>query len=144
MRFLILNGPNLNLLGIREPDIYGHKDYNELVQFLQKCCSQEGIACEIIQSNHEGILIDEIQKAIDSYDGIIINAAAYSHTSIAILDALNAVKLPAVEVHLSDISTREAFRTVSLLSKACITTFMGKGFESYREAIIYLKQYITD
>lgn len=144
MKFLILNGPNLNLLGIREPDIYGRQDYAALERFITGACRAEGIECRIVQSNHEGVLVDEIQAALGVYDGIIINPAAYTHTSIAILDALKAVALPAVEVHLSDISRRESFRAISYAGMACLATCMGRGFDSYRDAIIFLKHSISD
>ena len=113
MKFLFLNGPNLNLLGLREPDIYGTRDYAALEDFIRRTCEEECIECEIFQSNHEGVLVDKIQLAYGSFDGIVINPAAYTHTSVAILDALKAVAIPAVEVHLSDVSSREAFRQVS-------------------------------
>lgn len=144
MKFLILNGPNLNLLGIREPDIYGRQDYAALERFITGACRAEGIECRIVQSNHEGVLVDEIQAALGVYDGIIINPAAYTHTSIAILDALKAVALPAVEVHLSDISRRESFRAISYAGMACLATCMGRGFDSYRDAIIFLKHSISN
>lgn len=144
MKLLILNGPNLNLLGIREPEHYGSRSYEDLKAYITQCCDELGIDCMILQSNHEGVLVDEIQAALGVYDGIVINPAAYTHTSIAILDALRAVRLPAVEVHLTDISNREPFRAVSYPGMACLTTCKGKGFESYREAIAYLNRYISD
>ena len=140
MKFLVINGPNLNMLGIREPDIYGRQDYAALVQFVQRSCSELGAECELFQSNHEGALVDKIQAAYGNADGIIINPAAYTHTSIAILDALKAVGIPAVEVHLSDISAREPFRQVSYAGLACVKTFAGHGFEGYRMAAQYLAQ----
>ena len=112
MKLLILNGPNLNLLGLREPEIYGDRNYAALVSYVEGVCQREGIECRVFQSNHEGALVDEIQAAYGVYDGIVINPAAYTHTSVAILDALKAVHIPAVEVHISDISAREAFRQV--------------------------------
>ncbi len=142
MKFLILNGPNLNLLGLREPAIYGSRTYAALEDFLRNCCQAEGIDCVIAQSNHEGVLVDRIQEACGLFDGIIINPAAYTHTSVAILDALKAVALPAVEVHLSDINEREPFRHISYPGMACLTTCKGKGFDSYKEAIAYLKAYL--
>ena len=142
MKFLILNGPNLNLLGLREPEIYGKQNYAALEQFLRDTCEAQGVECVIAQSNHEGVLVDRIQEAYGLFDGIIINPAAYTHTSVAILDALKAVQLPAIEVHLSDISTREAFRSISYAGMACLTTCKGHGFESYKEAIQYLKAYL--
>ncbi len=144
MKLLILNGPNLNLLGLREPDIYGTQNYAALVRFITDACRQENIECEIFQSNHEGVLVDQIQAAYGVFDGIVINPAAYTHTSVAILDALKAVALPAVEVHLSDVSQREAFRQVSYAGMACIKTYMGLGFEGYRQAILYLKAHLSE
>lgn len=139
MKLLILNGPNLNLLGLREPAIYGTQDYAALVRFVEDVCRQENIECEIYQSNHEGALVDKIQSAYGVFDGIVINPAAYTHTSVAILDALKAVALPAVEVHLSDVSQREAFRQISYAGMACVKTYMGLGFAGYRQAVQYLK-----
>lgn len=138
MRLLILNGPNLNLLGSREPEIYGRTTYAELCRMLTDYCAGKGIDCEIFQSNHEGELIDKIQAAVGVYDAIVINAAAYTHTSIAIADALRAVMLPAAEVHLTDIDRREEYRKVSYLRDACIGSFYGKGAASYTEAIDFL------
>ena len=143
MKLLILNGPNLNLLGLREPSIYGTQNYEALVHFVQDVCKQENIECEIFQSNHEGALVDKIQTAYGVFDGIVINPAAYTHTSVAILDALKAVALPAVEVHLSDVSQREAFRQVSYAGMACVKTYMGLGFEGYRQAVLYLKKLLS-
>ena len=143
MKLLILNGPNLNLLGLREPAIYGTQDYAALVRFVEDVCRQEGIECEIYQSNHEGALVDKIQSAYGVFDGIVINPAAYTHTSIAILDALKAVAIPAVEVHLSNVSQREAFRQISYAAMACVKTYMGLGFAGYRQAILYLKDYLA-
>ncbi len=142
MKLLILNGPNLNLLGLREPDIYGGESYGALCRFIESVCAAEELECEIFQSNYEGALVDEIQAAYGVCDGIVINPAAYTHTSIALLDALKAVALPAVEVHLSDVDAREPFRRVSYPGMACIKTFKGMGFEGYREAILYLKAYL--
>lgn len=139
MKLLILNGPNLNLLGLREPAIYGTQNYAALVRFVEDVCRQENIECEIYQSNHEGALVDKIQSAYGVFDGIVINPAAYTHTSVAILDALKAVALPAVEVHLSDVSQREAFRQISYAGMACVKTYIGLGFEGYRQAVQYLK-----
>lgn len=143
MKLLILNGPNLNLLGLREPAIYGTQNYDALVRFCQDACRAAGAACKVFQSNHEGALVDEIQAAYGVYDGIVINPAAYTHTSVAILDALKAVAIPAVEVHLSDVTQREDFRQISYARLACIKTFMGLGFEGYRQAILFLKSYIN-
>ena len=142
MQLLIINGPNLNMLGIREPDIYGKQTYTDLVNYLEDVCADMNITCEVFQSNHEGQIVDKIQKAYGIIDGIVINPAAYTHTSVAILDALKAVALPCVEVHLSDIDSREDFRKVSYPSKACLKTFAGYGFEGYKKAIVYLKEYI--
>ena len=142
MKLLILNGPNLNLLGRREPDIYGRQDFPALERFICETCEREGVACELFQSNHEGALVDKIQEAWGVFDGIVINPAAYTHTSVAILDALKAVAIPAVEVHLSDVMSREEFRHVSYAGKACVKTYMGLGFEGYRQAILFLKDYL--
>ena len=143
MKLLILNGPNLNLLGLREPAIYGTQNYDALVRFCQDACREIGAECRVFQSNHEGALVDEIQAAYGVYDGIVINPAAYTHTSVAILDALKAVAIPAVEVHLSDVTQREDFRQISYARLACVKTFMGLGFEGYRQAILFLKSYIN-
>lgn len=142
MKFLIINGPNLNMLGVREPDIYGKRDFKALVEYIEQCCAEAGVECKTFQSNHEGAIVDEIQAAYGEMDAIVINPAAYTHTSVAILDALKAVALPAVEVHLSDIYTREEFRHVSYPSMACLKSVYGKGFEGYKEAIEFLKTYI--
>lgn len=142
MKLLVINGPNLNMLGVREPDVYGRQNYAALVELIEKTCRAENIEVEVFQSNHEGDLVDHIQSAYENTDGIIINPAAYTHTSVAILDALKAVALPAVEVHLSDVSAREDFRQISYAGMACIKTYMGLGFEGYRQAILYLKDYI--
>lgn len=144
MTVLILNGPNLNLLGVREPELYGRQDYAALTALVEETCRAEGIEMEMVQSNHEGVLVDTIQQALGRFDGIVINPAAYTHTSVAILDALKAVALPAVEVHISDVSKREAFRQVSYAGQACIKTFMGLGLEGYRQAILYLKGYLEE
>ena len=143
MKLLILNGPNLNLLGLREPAIYGTQNYDALVRLCQDACRAAGAECKVFQSNHEGALVDEIQAAYGVYDGIVINPAAYTHTSVAILDALKAVAIPAVEVHLSDVTQREDFRQISYARLACVKTFMGLGFEGYRQAILFLKSYIN-
>ena len=144
MKFLILNGPNLNLLGLREPDIYGRQTYADLAAFVQAVCAREGIECEVRQSNHEGVLVDWIQEAYGKFDGIVMNPAAYTHTSVALLDALKAVGLPAAEVHLSNIYDREDFRHISYPGKACVKTVYGKGFAGYEEAICFLKNYIQE
>ncbi len=138
MKLLVINGPNLNLLGLREPDIYGHENYASLLELIESTCAQRGIQVECFQSNHEGAIVDKIQEAYGTQDAIVINPAAYTHTSVAILDALKAVALPAVEVHLSDISAREAFRQHSFVSPACRKTIAGHGFQGYVEAIDYL------
>lgn len=140
MKILVINGPNLNLLGVREREIYGEKSYAELCAFIEQVCAGEGVSCAIFQSNHEGAIVDRIQQAYGVEDAIVINPAAYTHTSIAILDALRAVALPAVEVHLSRLSERESFRQISYTSLACEKTIDGLGFEGYREAIRYLTQ----
>ena len=138
MKILILNGPNLNLLGLREPDIYGTESYQALLDSIDETCRQAEIEYEVFQSNHEGALVDKIQQAYGNFDGIVINPAAYTHTSVAILDALKAVGLPAVEVHLSDVSRREDFRQVSYVRLACCKTFAGHGFAGYRMAAEHL------
>lgn len=135
MKLLIINGPNLNMLGIREPGIYGKSTYNDLINMISDYCVKQGIECEFYQSNHEGALVDKIQEAYGVFDGIVINPGAYTHTSVAILDALKCVSIPAVEVHISDISQREEFRRHSYISAACIKTIKGLGFDGYIEAI---------
>ena len=140
MKILFLNGPNLNMLGIREPEIYGRETYSDLEQYIRDFSADLGIECKILQSNHEGALVDAIQEAYGAMDAIVINAAAYTHTSIALLDALKAVSLPAVEVHLSDVSKREDFRQVSYVGMACKRAFAGYGFAGYRMAAEYLLQ----
>ena len=144
MKFLVINGPNLNMLGIREPDIYGSSSFAALEELVRQVCREEGIEVELFQSNHEGAIVDCIQSAYGKVDGIIINPAAYTHTSIAILDALKAVAIPAVEVHLSDVSRREDFRQISYAGMACVKTFMGLGFDGYRQAVLHLKQYLQE
>ena len=138
MKLLVINGPNINLLGLREPEIYGKQDYAALLAYIQEQCLAAGVEADCLQSNHEGAIVDAIQAAYGKYDGIVINPAAYTHTSIAILDALKAVGIPAVEVHLSNIREREAFRQTSYARLACEKTFAGMGFEGYAEAIRYL------
>lgn len=140
MKILILNGPNMNLLGLREPALYGRDTYEDLVALAEKTCREEGLGCVCVQSNHEGVLIDEIQKAREDCDGIVINPAGYSHTSIAMADALRAVGLPAVEVHITDPEQREPFRRVSYTGMACCKTIKGQGIDGYRQAILYLKE----
>ena len=140
MKILVLNGPNINMLGIREPGIYGKSTFADLLALLEETAKAENIQIDQYQSNHEGCLVDKIQEALGVYDGIVINPAAYTHTSIAILDALKAVAIPTVEVHISDVSTREDFRQVSYARLACCKTIMGHGLEGYREAVLYLKE----
>lgn len=135
MKILVLNGPNLNMLGIREPAIYGDRNYAALVSYIETAAKELGCEVEVRQSNHEGVLVDWIQEAYGKFDGILINPAAYTHTSVAILDALKAVSLPAVEVHLSDINTREPFRHISYAGMACIATYKGLGFQGYKEGL---------
>ena len=142
MKLLIINGPNLNMLGLREPDIYGRQDYKALEKLIHETCEAEGIEVEVFQSNHEGAIVDRIQAAYENTDGIVINPAAYTHTSVAILDALKAVAIPAVEVHISDVKSREDFRQISYAGMACVKTYMGLGFEGYRQAILFLKDYL--
>lgn len=134
-KFLVINGPNINMLGIREPGIYGKGTYRDLVQLIKTAAAELGVSVDFFQSNHEGDLVDEIQRAYGVYDGIVINPAAYTHTSVAIADALKAVSVPAVEVHISDVSKREDFRQVSYVRPVCIATVMGKGFDGYIEAL---------
>ena len=142
MKLFVINGPNLNMLGIREPGIYGAQTYAQLVGFVQDAAKREGVTVECFQSNHEGEIVDLIQRAYGVADGIIINPAAYTHTSIAILDALKAVGLPAVEVHLSDVAKREAFRQVSYAGQACLQKYIGLGFQGYAHAIAWLKAHL--
>lgn len=138
MNILVINGPNLNMLGIREPGIYGKNTFHDLLALLEQTAQEEGIHVEQYQSNHEGDLVDKIQWAYGKMDGIVINPGAYTHTSVAILDALKAVSLPAVEVHISDVDAREPFRQISYAGLACVKTIKGHGLEGYREAIRYL------
>ena len=140
MKFLVINGPNINMLGIREKNIYGTGTYKDLIEYIKKFCDAENIEVSFMQSNHEGDIVDAIQDAYGKYDGIVINPAAYTHTSIAILDALKAVDIPAVEVHLSDVENREEFRKISYVRDACISSVSGQGFESYILAIKKLKE----
>ncbi len=140
-KIYIVNGPNLNMLGIREPDIYGRQTYEDLVNVVTAYCTEKDVEPIFVQSNHEGELVTAIQNAyFEEADGIVINPAAYTHTSVALLDALKAIALPAVEVHLSDVSAREAFRQVSYIREACIATISGKGVDGYKEAIDLLLQ----
>lgn len=138
MKLLVINGPNLNMLGIREKNIYGTQTFKALEKYILDCCAEAGVEAELFQSNHEGAIVDRIQQAWGVIDGIVINPAAYTHTSVAILDALKAVSIPAVEVHLSDVNAREAFRHISYAGMACEEHFIGLGFEGYRRAIEYL------
>ena len=138
MKILVLNGPNINMLGIREPGIYGKKTFADLLNFLNKTAIETGIEIDQYQSNHEGDLVDKIQAAYGNYDGIVINPAAYTHTSVAILDALKSVSIPAVEVHISDVDSREAFRQISYAGMYCEKTIKGQGLDGYHQAILYL------
>ncbi len=140
MKFLIINGPNLNMLGIREPKIYGKENYEFLTQTVQQACADAGVECEIYQSNHEGAIVDKIQESYGVVDGIVINPAAYTHTSVAILDALKAVAIPTVEVHISDVSSREEFRKHSYVSYVAVKTIVGHGIAGYREAVLWLAE----
>lgn len=143
MKFLILNGPNLNLLGLREPDIYGTVTYDDLCELIQTEAAALGVETIVRQTNHEGVLVDWIQAAIGVFDGIVINPAAYTHTSVALLDAVKAVSIPTVEVHISDPSAREDFRRVSYIRAACVKTISGHGFAGYVEAMAFLKAYLA-
>lgn len=141
MKLYILNGPNLNLLGIREPKLYGRTGYAELSDGLRAYCEERGIEPVLFQSNHEGDLVDKIQEAyFEGADGIVLNPGAYTHTSIALLDALNAVQIPTVEVHISDVTKRENFRQVSYIRRACVASIIGHGVSGYYEAIDLLKE----
>lgn len=143
MKLLVINGPNLNLLGLREPAIYGNRNYAALLSLIRSACEAEGIDVDFFQSNHEGAIVDAIQAAYGVYGGIVINPAAYTHTSVAILDALKAVAIPAVEVHISDVDSREPFRQISYAGMACIKAYKGLGFDGYVEAVRFLKSYLT-
>lgn len=138
MKILVINGPNINMLGLREPEVYGRESFSDLLALLEQTATAYDITVDQYQSNHEGCLVDKIQEAYGVYDGIIINPAAYTHTSIAILDALKAVGIPAIEVHISDIRKRESFRQISYTGMACCKTISGHGIDGYREAIKYL------
>lgn len=140
MKILVINGPNLNMLGIREPGIYGKNTFADLLTLLENTATELGVELEQYQSNHEGDLVDKIQWAYGKVDGIVINPAAYTHTSVAILDALKAVSIPAVEVHISDVDSREPFRQISYAGMACEKTIKGHGFQGYREAMQYLAE----
>lgn len=141
MKILVINGPNLNMLGIREPDIYGKATYKDLVEFIGSAADSLGAEVDFYQSNHEGDLVDRIQQAYGVFDGIVINPAAYTHTSVALLDAVKSVGIPTVEVHISDVREREDFRQVSYIRLGCIGAVMGKGFDGYVEAIKILMDY---
>ena len=138
MNILVINGPNLNMLGIREPDIYGRSTYADLCDLIRAHAEKLGVNVTLFQSNHEGDLVDAIQQAYGKQDGIVINPGAYTHTSVALLDALKAVAIPAVEVHISDPDTREEFRKISYIRAACVKTVKGHGFDGYLEAMDYL------
>jgi len=140
MKILVINGPNINMLGIREPGIYGKNTFADLLALLKETAKAENLELEQFQSNHEGALVDKIQESFGRFDGIVINPAAYTHTSVAILDALKAVSIPSVEVHISDVDAREPFRQISYAGLACEKTIKGHGLEGYREAIRYLKE----
>ena len=140
MKILVLNGPNLNMLGIREPDIYGRTTYADLCKLIEDHAAKIGVEVELYQSNHEGDLVDIIQKAYGNTDGIVINPGAYTHTSVALLDALKAVAIPAVEVHISDVDAREEFRQISYVRLACCATISGHGLNGYLEAMDYLRK----
>ena len=142
MKFLIINGPNLNMLGIREPDIYGKETYDDLVRVITDAAVSRGLDFEVFQSNHEGVIVDKIQEAYGNFDGIIINPAAYTHTSVAILDALKAVAIPTVEVHISDVDAREEFRKLSYVSYVAIAKITGYGFDGYVMAMDKLLDHI--
>jgi 3-dehydroquinate dehydratase-2 len=142
MKFLVINGPNINMLGIREPAIYGKQTFADLLDLLEQTAVEEGIEIQQYQSNHEGCLVDKIQEAYGHFDGIVINPAAYTHTSVAILDALKSVGIPAVEVHISDVDARESFRQLSYAGMACVHTIKGQGLDGYRQAIVYLKNHL--
>ena len=140
MNILVINGPNLNMLGIREPEIYGRATYADLCRLIEDHAKELGVSVTLCQSNHEGALVDAIQQAYGKQDGIVINPGAYTHTSIALLDALNAVSIPAVEVHISDPDSREEFRKTSYVRAACVKTIKGHGFDGYLEAMDYLAE----
>ena len=142
MKILVINGPNINMLGIREPALYGKQSFQELLHLLETVANELGITIEQYQSNHEGDLVDKIQSAYGSTQGIVINPAAYTHTSVAILDALKAVAIPAVEVHISQVDAREPFRQISYPGMACLKTIQGQGIDGYRQAIQWLYEYL--
>ncbi|MBQ2785491.1 MAG: type II 3-dehydroquinate dehydratase [Oscillospiraceae bacterium] len=140
MKILVLNGPNINMIGIREPDIYGKQTFCDLLALIDETAQKENLEIEQFQSNHEGAIVDKIQECYGTVDGIVINPAAYTHTSVAILDALKAVSIPAVEVHISNVDARESFRHISYPGMYCEKTIKGLGLEGYRQAILYLKE----
>ena len=140
MKLLIINGPNINMLGIREPEVYGNKTYQALLDLIETFAKDNGISVTCFQANHEGAIVDRIQDAYGKFDGIVINPAAYTHTSVAILDALKAVSIPAVEVHISDVDSREAFRQISYAGLACEKTIKGQGLDGYCQAMAHLKE----
>ena len=143
MKILVINGPNINMLGIREPAIYGANTYRDLLALIENTGKDMGLEIDHFQSNHEGAIVDTIQAAYGNYDGIVINPAAYTHTSVAILDALKAVAIPAVEVHISDVDSREDFRQISYAGLYCEKTVKGQGIDGYRQAIAYLREKYT-
>ena len=138
MKIRVINGPNINMLGIREPDIYGRVTYNDLVEMINEHAKKRGIEVDVVQSNHEGCLVDYIQECYNNFDGIVINPGGYTHTSVAILDAVKAVSVKTVEVHISRVDEREDFRQISYIRKACVNTITGHGVNGYLEAIDYL------
>lgn len=142
MKILVLNGPNLNMLGIREPEHYGKETYSDLLKKIEDYCKDKSVQCECFQSNHEGILVDKIQEAYGIFDGIVINPAAYTHTSVAILDAVKSVMIPTVEVHISKVEDRENFRQISFIRQACVKTITGLGTDGYLRAIDFLCDYL--
>lgn len=144
MKILVINGPNINMLGIREVNIYGSESYDKLLKLLDEVAAEENIEIEKFQSNHEGAIVDIIQNAYQKIDGIVINPAAYTHTSVAILDSLKAVSIPTVEVHISKVSEREDFRQVNFIKDYVIKSFEGYGIDGYKKAIIYLKNYLKE
>lgn len=144
MKLLVVNGPNINLLGLREPSIYGNKTYNYLLKYIENLQGELGIEIDHFQSNHEGAIVDIIQAAYNKYDGIVINPAAYTHTSIAILDALKAVNIPTVEIHISKVSEREDFRQINFIREYAIKSFEGFGIDGYKYALEYLKEYLNN
>ena len=140
MKILVINGPNINMLGIREPGIYGKQTFADLLSLIETTAKEENLEIEQFQSNHEGAIVDKIQESYGKVDGIVINPAAYTHTSVAILDALKSVSIPAVEVHISNVDAREAFRKISYAGMYCEKTIKGQGLDGYRQAILYLKE----